>query len=378
LRAIEAMLPLDARKAASLFEKIPPPQVPKLKCEDFLVYDVGKFYEVLGSVASLHPQPATLLEKYAGAISSPVQLAPMARVLTAARVKDDQFQTLVALFTSAMGKVEGDDRSFTFSTSLGKEIQALSEACQGRKISPLPLLEGYRLYLVVNFSAARCADDDQMGAGQQSFGILSGQPAEIAAANYVGFFNEKLRMAPLAPIGEQESTPSRLEGTAAGLHYCEDEPCRQFVDQFRGLILQENGIPIPLAARNTSEWQSKLKARLASLAQWKQPAGTGAAEYFREKSGAFSDLLNVAPDSQNRELVLRAWLAFVQQNPFQKMNRLEWFLPVNALIGRVGLDPAGLSKFAAEMRKANNPVIALYANLEAVAPRSPDRILPLL
>jgi hypothetical protein len=57
---------------------------------------------------------------------------------------------------------------------------------------------------------------------------------------------------------------------------------------------------------------------------------------------------------------------------------MEWFLPVNALVGRVGLDPLGLGKFAAELRKASDPVIALYANLEAVAPRPPDRVLALL
>ena len=57
---------------------------------------------------------------------------------------------------------------------------------------------------------------------------------------------------------------------------------------------------------------------------------------------------------------------------------MEWFLPVNALMGRVGLDPAGLGKFAGELRQSSDPVIALYASLEAVAPRPPDRILALL
>ena len=33
---------------------------------------------------------------------------------------------------------------------------------------------------------------------------------------------------------------------------------------------------------------------------------------------------------------------------------------------------------AGELSKVDDPLIALYANLEAVAPRTPDRILPLL
>ncbi|SPE37543.1 conserved exported hypothetical protein [Candidatus Sulfopaludibacter sp. SbA6] len=378
LRAVEAMLPLDGSKARDLFEQIPPLRFPRLKCEEFLVYDAARFYDTLGSIASQDPEPFKLLQKYAGAVASPVELAPMARVLTAARVNDSDFQALAASFATALGKVSGDDRSFTFSTSLGKEIQALVEECKRRRLTPLLLLEAYRLYLVVNFSASRCADDDQLQAGQQSFGIFTGQPADMVAANFIPFFNEKLRMPPLAPIQEQEATPAGLEGVAVGLHYCEDEPCKAFVEQYRGLVFGANGIPLPSAERNTPEWQDKLKARLTALSEWKEAGSAGPAGYFREKSGAYSELFNLAQNGPSRELVLRAWLDFVKQSPFQKVNRDQWFLPVNALIGRVGLDPGGLSKFAEDLRKVNDPLIALYANLETVAPRSPGRILPLL
>jgi hypothetical protein len=57
---------------------------------------------------------------------------------------------------------------------------------------------------------------------------------------------------------------------------------------------------------------------------------------------------------------------------------MEWFLPVNALIGRVRLDPVVLGPMMEELRRTNDPVIALYADLETAAPRTPDRILPLL
>jgi hypothetical protein len=57
---------------------------------------------------------------------------------------------------------------------------------------------------------------------------------------------------------------------------------------------------------------------------------------------------------------------------------MEWFLPVNGLIGRLALDPLGMGRLAEELRKVDDPIVALYANLEAVAPRPPDRILPLL
>jgi hypothetical protein len=88
--------------------------------------------------------------------------------------------------------------------------------------------------------------------------------------------------------------------------------------------------------------------------------------------------LNLVFDGPDRELALRATLDYLKQNRFQRENRLEWFLPVSALIGRVALDPAGAGRVAEELRQADDPTIALYANLERVAPRTPDRILPLL
>jgi hypothetical protein len=67
-----------------------------------------------------------------------------------------------------------------------------------------------------------------------------------------------------------------------------------------------------------------------------------------------------------------------QRNAFQVCNRIEWFLPVNGLIGRAALDPVGLAPIMDLLRKSNDPLIVLLANLDTLAPRSPDRVLPLL
>ena len=96
------------------------------------------------------------------------------------------------------------------------------------------------------------------------------------------------------------------------------------------------------------------------------------------KSGAYGDLLNLAFNGPDRDLVLRAMLDYLKQNRFQQENRMEWFLPVNALIGRLAMDPADVGRLASELAKVDDPTMALYANLETVAPRTPDRIMPLL
>jgi hypothetical protein len=389
LRAIETLLPLDGPKARELFLKAPPPKTPRLKCDDFLVYDVAKFYDVLGSVSRQAftakevqaGEPFRLLQRFAGAITSPIEVVPAARMLAAANVKDADFESLVRSFAEALDKVSGDDRSFTDSLPAGKQILALVEECKRRRSSPLLLLEAYRLYLVTNLSAARCADDDSMLGTGGSSGLITGQAIDQEGQDAVAFFNSRLRMAPLQPIQEQEATPSRLEGVATGLRSCEDAECRALAQQYLGLVFGPNGSAYQTAQKDTPAWRGKMRDFLAALARWQESAAgarPSAAEHFRMKSGAYGDLFNLAANGADRELVLRAMLDYLKQKRFQEEDRLEWFLPVNALIGRVALDPQGMANLADELRQADDPIIALYAKLETVAPRTPDRILPLL
>src|SRR5689334_8333527 len=44
LRAVDAMLSLDRAKARSLFLEIPPLEIPRVGCDEYLVYDVSLFY----------------------------------------------------------------------------------------------------------------------------------------------------------------------------------------------------------------------------------------------------------------------------------------------------------------------------------------------
>jgi hypothetical protein len=220
-----------------------------------------------------------------------------------------------------------------------------------------------------------------MKGNTSSFGLDAGQAIDKEAQDAVRFFNQRLRLEPLQPIQEEESTPARLEGVAAGLRMCEDAECRAIAEQCRGLAFGENGSPYTPAQKNAPAWREKVRDLLAALSRWQESA-LGAdpttTEHFREESAAYSDLLNLVFNGPDRDVVVRAMLDYLKQNRFQKENRLEWFLPVSALIGRVALDPVGMGRVAEELRKMDDPTIALYANLETVAPRTPDRILPLL
>ena len=133
---------------------------------------------------------------------------------------------------------------------------------------------------------------------------------------------------------------------------------------------------IPAAERNTPEWGRKFEEVMQAIEAWESSTYTTPAGFYREKTALYLDLFTLAPEGR-RDQTLRTILSFIAGNPIQKSNRMEWFLPVNGLIGRIGLEP-GSGKLAELLRESKDPVVALYARLEALAPRTPDQILPLL
>src|ERR1039457_3647548 len=172
-KAVHAMLAIDYKKARELFGEIPPPQIPRLTCEDALVYDVSIFYATVGEVAArafsakevAQEEPFHLLQRYAADVTSPAQAAPIARMLVGASLKPAQFEALVDSFAGALVQLSGDDRSSsaTIAGDADAAIAGLSAECARRRIDAQPLLEAWRAYLARQLSGARCADSVAQG-----------------------------------------------------------------------------------------------------------------------------------------------------------------------------------------------------------------------
>jgi hypothetical protein len=379
-RVVSALVPLDVRQARDLFLKIPPPKIPAVTCDEFMVYDVDPFYETLAQLAKALPENERfrLLQQYAGAIQSPVQAAPVARLLAEVELNSTDLTALVSAYAAALSRISGDDRSFTHSRTVARAIENLVPVCKRQKVSPLPLLESYRLYLVTHLSALRCADNDLMDNGGVTAFANAGQRLDQGTLDFAGYFNDHLRVPPLQPIREQEATPSRLEGAASGLRWCQDPECVAISEKYRTLIISPGGTPYTAAEQRSEEWGKKLSEVVNALTGWKASTHETPVEHFREKALGYSDLLNLAPAGASRDIVFQSLIDFLRQTPIRDTNRMEWFLPANTLMGRIALDPAGFGKYAEDLRKLDDPVISLYARLEDAAPRKPERIVPLL
>jgi hypothetical protein len=385
LRAVEAMLALDPPKARGLFLEIPPLQLPKVTCAGYLVYDVSLYYDVLGHVArrSFTPkevaegEPVRLLARFAAGVDAASEIEPAARMLAASTVGNADFQALITAFGGAVSQIYGDDRSFTAAVSdANRKILALADDARKRQVPPTGLIEGYRRFLVNNLAGDRCADDDLMGNGE-GFVLGAGNGTE-ELGSAARFFNEKLAAPPVPPLREEDVTPSKIAGAASGVRACQEAECQQLESQYRSLMFDAQGAPLSAQQKDSAEWRGNLQHFLTAAADWKETTGPAGADQFREECALFGALAGAIPPGPDRGRVLLAWLNYLDASRMQQDDRITWFLPVNTMVGRVTLDPAGLSSLAEAMRATNDPVIALYVELERVAPRSPEQILSLL
>ncbi|HEY1221157.1 MAG: hypothetical protein ABSE42_02830 [Bryobacteraceae bacterium] len=376
LRAVRQMLSLDSGKATKLFLSIARPAVPPFRCEDIVVADVGRYYETLGAISKIgHRDVAKMLKDRIGGITSPAQIAPVAQLLQQAELKDSDLEALTVSLAASLREISGDDRSFTYyAAATGPAILDLVGELASHHLSPLPLVEAYRLYLVHHLTGDRCADGYLINNGPPSINLASGRMSEVLGWNASVFFAEKILMPPVKPLTEQETTPHSLEGFAAGVNSCQDSQCQDINGQVRDLAFGPEGQAL-LASQHNDAWRARLQTTLAALEAW-QPGKGQADEVFREKTAAYNSLAWM-DSGASRENVLRSWLNYLKQSRATVSDRAQWFFPVNALIGRAALDPSN-TKLAELLRAQDDPVIALYVQLEPLAPRGPDKILPLL
>jgi hypothetical protein len=118
-RAVRDMLAIDKAKARDLFRDIPPPVLAPLTCDDAMVYDVADYYWTLGIIANTafsekeraKEEHINFVLDYLGQAVSPVQLAPLARLIKNANATPAQTELLWTRFTGLLESIQGDGRS---------------------------------------------------------------------------------------------------------------------------------------------------------------------------------------------------------------------------------------------------------------------------
>ena len=313
-------LPIDSAKARELFQEIPRPALPPLTCYDPLFYDVSDFYQTLGAVvqSAFTPQERkkeedlNFLLDYMGQVSSPAQLAPVARLIKSANVSSQQRDILWTKFYGLLESMQPDGRSF-------------SAALDDIKSEIIPRAEAS--FEKFKQSSKGCRDDARPGVTLD----LSQGPVHAG------------------------KTPE-VE------HYWESPQAKQLLEGIQKLRFTSDGKLIAESARASQEWQDKLTDFLSQLADWTSSQEKSEADYYHEKCVVYEALVELIPPGAQRDKTLQAYLDFISNSNLQRESPLDWFMHANWMLERVSNSSNGEpAKLLSAFERSGNAVLVLYA-----------------
>lgn len=386
-KAIKSLLSLNPAKARELWEQMPKPQLPPMKCEDALIYDLADFYDVMATVASKafsaeqvqHGEHVRFLEQQIAAVASPAEIPAAAKLIAAIEISPPQLNLLADALLRSMEKMEPDDRTFSpYGDEIYGAMTALAKKCDQKNLGSVALMESLRAYLVKQVSAARCADNY----------YRKGQP--VGLPNSLGAFNAMLKSPnrPVAyqnlnPIAEDEIKPLKVEPAAKYDRYWETPQAKnlltslkelRFGEMEKQIAMQKEGkqvSPLTLEARQTLEWNRRMNEFLLEVSQWKPEHEKSEADYFNQKCITFFVLIELAPPGANRERALGEYISYLKMNRMQGDNYAEWFRNVYFLVRFGALrEPGGaegynqyMSLVLDSMQTSGDQCLNLYARV---------------
>jgi hypothetical protein len=377
-RAIKAMLGVDKTRARELFNEVSQFKLVPLSCEDSLVYDVSTYYETATSIAQTafnqkemkREEHILFAQRCVENIHSPFQIAPAMKLILALKTTPLQLQTLVSSFSNALGKISGDDRSFSATVnlmSLPSFIDQLRIACVSQTIPMDDLLVAYRKYLVNHFSATRCTG-------------LSPGKAQRSAENFaVGYFNKNLSIVramsqkEILPISEDEIKPAKIEGSARLHHYWTSPKAKELLTRVRKLNFKDSQTKFTEEEKQGAEWQWRLSQFLTDLNAWSADDEESEEDYFHQKSVQFYAVIQMTPASRLRDNLVQDLIVFLSTSKLQKNSPAEWFMHADDLIkiARSSSDD-DRGKIIEALKQSGSTPLYLYAEMERLFP--PPRI----
>lgn len=376
-RIVSEMFKIDRIRAFELFNEISPDlTLESLSCQDFLLYEISNFYDLVGEVAKNsftrkqinQGQRIVFLSLYLENITSSSQLLPIVKMLSSIDLTDDEKFNLVSSLNKSIKKVSGDDRSFSYEMNFGSN-RAIYEFSRKLFFSP-PLhnefLKSYRDYLVKNLQGTRCQDNVEYEKKTgKVININEDSAVNVKLPAYVYQANKYLLKD--LPISTEETKPDKVETVSFPAEYFTQSKASQIFDKFRQLRDWEDENKTISETKKGAEWQEAFSELLDEIDEWKKSDAEYEIDLFHQKSLIYRLLLKEAPTAAFRETIVRKYLKLLNQKEIQKDFVAEWFLEFNNLrieIGELGFKEE--QKIIDALENSNNSAVRLYLDLEKI------------
>jgi len=357
-RVIRAILPIDPSTARQLLEQLEMPALPPVACGDPLIPDISEYYDTARLVlakSGLGDGRTAFLNRLIENIQSPLQLAPVARLLAQSELSGAELKRLVDNYAYALREMRGGDPAFRYavvSQHLVTEVEALARRCQPDSDLTGALLLALRGFVTSHLSGPACHDS-----------FLPEARREIQAA-VVEPYNNRLRLPgeltrdglPVLEMDEMwpsDADNARLEVQA----FWQDNEAQALWSQVA-----------ERAADGGDSAEPKLDpAEVAhQVGVWQRPEAMAEEDFFHQKLLLYERLVGTLPAGASRQEVVRMCIAFLGDSPVQGRAPAEWLWHVAALMRDDGVREDVLRA----MGESGDVALRSYAELEQRIPLS--------
>lgn len=385
-RIAHIMLELDKKRALEMFAEVSL-RIPQLSCADPITYSPEIYYstmrdvleQALGDREWREGKAFIVLEGNVRQMTSPSQLYPVLKMLTALRRLDpDQFRDLIVAYSSTLKTLNADSRSFAAATnaSLMQELIGFARDLPQRQISPYPIIDAFRTYLVRHMSSPRCTEDD------------GSKENDSQLSKIIKSFNDNLQplVADLAAITPDEVKPTKVEGSAKVYEFWQKPGTRKLLADLKALRFgteeqqainnQKPSRPdgreqfLTVEQRQDPEWEAQALDFLNEVEKWKGEHDETQSNYFDQVCFIYIPLVELMPPGALRDKVLASYIRFLGSSPIQKINPPEWYLEVNRLLNLQDAGPEDQARIRREILDGGDDVMRLYAEVAALERKS--------
>ena len=355
-RAVQDIAGIDPKLARIRLGTITLPRFDPPPCHATWLYFPDAYYEAVARVivAGFSPdeissgQRGEFLRSVVTRVVSHSQLPPVTRLITATDLSAAELANVISSFTYVLDGLRGDAHSF-YATATGPsvdELVALAARLDKQGIGALSLTTSFRRYLVTNFKTAPCTPFKPPNSGKLP-------PA-------VQEFNDKFSTR-LKAAGSTAITAEEIRNEAKDNSPIESEPPRWSSKEYSDLLFSLQGLPD--MRRETPSIEAKYQEYLLRLNGWSNQTEPEI-EFLHQKSGLYTGVIERLGPSALRTNVLMDFVKFLEQNSYQQVSKVDWFLYTRRLID-VSTQPAERSDVINALTSSGDPVLNLYGRLES-------------